>query len=54
MPDQLRSIGMKYAVAFLATGAAISLRWLLDPWLGDYQAFTPLYGAVAITVWFGG
>jgi signal transduction histidine kinase/CheY-like chemotaxis protein len=52
--DCVRSNTLGHLVAILATTTAILLRWILDPWLGDYHAFTPLYGAVALTVWFGG
>src|SRR4051794_2279562 len=43
-----------YVAAVAATGVAVLLRWLLDPWMGDYQPLTTLYGAVAVAVWFGG
>jgi PAS domain S-box-containing protein len=43
-----------YLVAGAATAVAVLVRWLLDPWLGDYLPFPTLYGAVAVAVWFGG
>jgi signal transduction histidine kinase len=43
-----------YGGAVAVTLAAIFLRWFLDPWLGSGVAYTTLYGAVAIAVWFGG
>src|SRR5262249_55287346 len=43
-----------YAVAFVASGAALLLRWLLDPILGDRLPLATCYGAVAVAVWFGG
>jgi PAS domain S-box-containing protein len=43
-----------YLIAIVATASAGLLRWLLDPWLGDYLLFSPLYGAVAVAVWYGG
>ncbi|HZP87065.1 MAG TPA: ATP-binding protein [Burkholderiales bacterium] len=42
------------AVALGATAAAVLLRWLLDPWLGDYLPLATLYAAVAASVWIGG
>src|SRR5258706_9563741 len=44
----------RYAVATAATCAAVALRWLLDPWLGDSLPFVFLFGAVAASMWFGG
>ena len=43
-----------YLVAVGATAAAVLLRWLMDPWLGDNLPFVTLFGAVAAAVWFGG
>ena len=43
-----------YLLAVLATVAALGVRWLLDPWLGDRNPFATLYGAVAFAVWVGG
>src|SRR3954468_2486164 len=43
-----------YAGAVAVTLAALHLRWVLDPWLGDGIPYSTLYGAVAIAVWFGG
>jgi PAS domain S-box-containing protein len=43
-----------YLVAVVATAIAIGLRALADPWLGTYLLFTPLFAAIAVTVWHGG
>ena len=43
-----------YGVAVVSTVAAILIRWLLDPLLGGHLQLLTLYGAVAVTVWFGG
>jgi signal transduction histidine kinase/CheY-like chemotaxis protein len=43
-----------YGGAVAVTLAAIFLRWFLDPWLGYQVPYLTLYGAVAISVWFGG
>src|SRR6266542_3925716 len=43
-----------YGVAVAALAAAVLLRWLLDPVLGDYLPLVTLFGAVAVAVWFGG
>jgi PAS domain S-box-containing protein len=43
-----------YIVALAATALAVLLRWATDPWLGEYLAFSPLLGAVAVAVWYGG
>ncbi len=37
-----------------ATGAAVFVRWLLNPLLDHAPRFNALYGAVAIAAWFGG
>ena len=54
MRERLGSALFAYVVAIGATVAAIFLRWLLDPALGDRLAFVTLFGAVAIAVWVGG
>lgn len=50
MPRRTRT----YGFAILATAAAVTLRWLLDPFLGSTLPLVTLYGAVAASVWFGG
>ena len=46
--------GTAYAVAILVTAAAVLLRWLLDPVLGDSLPLVTLFGAVAASAWLGG
>ena len=48
------SVAAAYGGAIAVTLAASFLRWFLDPWLGVTIPFVTLYGAVAISVWFGG
>ena len=43
-----------YVIALFATLAACGIRWVLDPWLGDSLPLVTLFGAVAVSVWFGG
>jgi signal transduction histidine kinase len=43
-----------YGGAIAVTLGALFLRWFLDPWLGFQVPYATLYGAVAISVWFGG
>jgi PAS domain S-box-containing protein len=45
---------LEYGVALLAVAVAIFVRWLIDPWVGDYLPLATLFGAVAVAVWFGG
>lgn len=54
MRDRLPPAFGGYPLAILATAAAVAVRWLLDPWLGDLLALVTLYAAVAAAVWFGG
>jgi PAS domain S-box-containing protein len=42
------------ATATAALAAAVLLRWLFDPVLGDTLPLVTLFGAVAIAVWAGG
>ncbi|HYF17746.1 MAG TPA: HAMP domain-containing sensor histidine kinase [Ramlibacter sp.] len=41
-------------ICALSALAMLLLRWLLDPWLGDRQPLSLLFGAVGIAVWVGG
>ena len=50
VPDTLTA----YALAFAALVAAVLLRYLLDPWMGDALPLVTLFGAVAAGVWLGG
>jgi PAS domain S-box-containing protein len=43
-----------YAISLLVLAAAILLRWLLDPVMGDGLPLVTLFGAVAAAVWVGG
>jgi PAS domain S-box-containing protein len=50
----VRSSLKTYAVGFLAVAAAVLLRWVLDPLMGDALPLVTLFGAVAAAVWLGG
>jgi PAS domain S-box-containing protein len=43
-----------YALAIAALVAAVFLRYLLDPWMGDALPLVTVFGAVAAAVWIGG
>jgi PAS domain S-box-containing protein len=43
-----------YAVASVAVAAAVLLRMLLDPWLGNAEPLTTVFGAVTVAIWLGG
>jgi PAS domain S-box-containing protein len=43
-----------YGLSIAAVAAAVVLRWLLDPILGDTLPLVTIFGAVALAVWFGG
>jgi PAS domain S-box-containing protein len=43
-----------YAIAIAALVAAVVLRWLLDPVMGDRLPLVTVFGAVAAAVWVGG
>src|SRR6516162_9641713 len=45
---------LEYGVAVLAVAVAVFVRWLIDPWVGDYLPLATLFGAVALAVWVGG
>lgn len=45
---------LPYGFALLCGAVAIGLRLLVDHWTGPTLFFSPLYGAVALSVWFGG
>jgi hypothetical protein len=49
-----RKAFVEYGVAVLAVAAAIIVRWLIDPWVGDDMPLVTLYGAVAVAAWVGG
>ncbi|MDP1602413.1 MAG: DUF4118 domain-containing protein, partial [Legionella sp.] len=50
----MRSAMTNYGLALAALTAAILLRWLLDPLMGNTLALVTLFGAVASAVWLGG
>jgi PAS domain S-box-containing protein len=52
--EQVRSPVVAYAFAIAALVAAVLLRWLLDPLMGDALPIVTLFGAVAAAVWAGG
>jgi PAS domain S-box-containing protein len=54
MRSKTQTILLHYGGALVFTVLAVLLRWLLDPWVGDYLPLATLYGAVAIAVWLGG
>lgn len=49
-----RSILTPYVVAFLATVAALFIRSVLNPFLGDYVPYVTLFPAVAFCAWYCG
>jgi PAS domain S-box-containing protein len=51
---RMRRPAIAYALAIAALAAAVFLRWLLDPVLGDTLPLVTLYGAIAAAGWFGG
>jgi PAS domain S-box-containing protein len=50
----MRSVVKAYALSIAVLAAAVALRWLLDPILGDALPFVTLFGALAAVVWMGG
>jgi PAS domain S-box-containing protein len=50
----VRSSLKNYILGFVALAAAVLLRWLLDPLMGDALPLVTLFGAVAAAVWLGG
>ena len=45
---------MAYALSIAAVIAAVFVRYLLDPWMGDTLPLITLFGAIAAAVWLGG
>jgi hypothetical protein len=43
-----------YMISLAAVVAAVLLRWLLDPFLGDHLPLVTLFGAVAPVIWLSG
>src|SRR5947208_6391473 len=54
MKGPLRQGGAGYLIAIVLAAAAVLLRWLLDPLMGDTLPLVTLFGAVAAAVWLGG
>jgi len=52
--QERRRLLVSYVAAVAATGAALFVRWLLNPLLEHRLPFITLYGAVALAVWYGG
>ena len=50
----MRPTQRAWLFALAATTAAVALRAVLDRWLGNELALTTLYGAIAVSAWFGG
>ena len=50
----MRGTVRAWVVSLAAFAAAIALRWLLDPILGDELPLVTTFGAVAAAVWIGG
>jgi PAS domain S-box-containing protein len=49
-----RNSVLAYGVAIACLAAAVLLRWLLDPILGDTLPLVTLFGAAGVAVWIGG
>ena len=43
-----------YVLSLAIFGAALLLRWLIDPLVGDAFPLVTMFGAVAASVWLGG
>ena len=50
----MRRVLLNYVIAIVAVTAAVLLRWLLDPLIGNDLPLVTLFGAVAVAVWVGG
>ena len=50
----MRSTALAWVLSLVVLGAAIGLRWLLDPLLENRLALVTLFGAVAFAVWICG
>jgi PAS domain S-box-containing protein len=50
----VRSSLKTYGLGFAALAAAVLLRWLLDPLMGDALPLVTVFGAVAAAVWLDG
>src|SRR5260221_4260101 len=54
LPESRRLWSHYLVVGLLVAGAAILIRWLLDPLVSGNVRFVTLYGAAALSVWLGG
>src|SRR5688572_17507188 len=45
---------VSYLLAAGALAAAVLIRYLFDPWMGDTLPLVTLFGAVAAAAWVGG
>ena len=54
LPQDTRSRWLNYGMAVGATALAVATRFILDPLLGNQLHFTPLFGAIAFSIWYGG
>jgi PAS domain S-box-containing protein len=54
MATATRRLVLRYGAALLATGAALALRWAMEPWLDTNVPFITIFGAVAFVAWYGG
>jgi len=54
LPQDTRSRWLNYGMAVGATALAVVARFILDPLLGNQLHFTPLFGAIAFSIWYGG
>jgi K+-sensing histidine kinase KdpD len=52
--ETVRNAAVSYALSMVALAAAVLLRWVLDPVMGDALPLVTLFGAVAAAVWLGG
>ena len=51
---RVRSAAAIYGLSITGLVAAVLLRYLLDPWMGNTLPLVTLFGAVAAAVWLGG
>ena len=54
MTHRARTILLHHGGAVLLTALALTLRSLLDPWLGEHLPFVTFFVAVAVAAWLGG
>ncbi len=53
-PGALKRPAIAYSLAIAALVAAVLVRWILDPVMGETLPLVTLYGPVAVAVWAGG